>query len=132
MAISVEARCWACGRGLDPHGMCEVCDDGDVKLNLFLHEWDRMMDEPGADCPECGAQTMRFHKPNCDVGRKCAEWAGELLQARREGKAAAFVEAMRVIQAQCEKKGTGCLAHCTHQESVAAIRELKALNDQAD
>jgi hypothetical protein len=115
MAISVEARCWACGRGLDPHGMCEVCDDGDIKLNLFLHEWDRMMDEPSADCPECGAQTLRFHKPNCEVGRKSAE---------RAGKAAAFVEAMRAIQAQCEKKGTGCLAHCTHQESVEAIRAV--------
>lgn len=36
----------------------------------------------------------------------------------------AHAKAIQAIQAQCNAKGTGCLAHCTHPESIEAIRTL--------
>ncbi|HEX7313314.1 MAG TPA: hypothetical protein VF297_05310 [Pyrinomonadaceae bacterium] len=47
-----------------------------------------------------------------------------LLDFARSLISKAYEEAARVIQAQCDAKGTGCLAHCTHPESVEAVRAL--------
>ena len=47
-----------------------------------------------------------------------------IVSALREAKREAYEEAAQAVRAQCDAKGTGCLAHCTHLESVEAIRAL--------
>jgi hypothetical protein len=41
----------------------------------------------------------------------------------RAGEASENAECIRLLEKRCRDKGIGCLAHCTHPEDSAAIRE---------